>query len=219
MPLPACVPECHSFDLDLPLRCDDEYWEPRPGHAAFRQPENKPSYVEFFICQLSLNRILSFTLKLLVRSTHYENDRFFCFLILHDRYKQYATNRSKAMLGLADDQWEQKIVAELDSALNTWFDSVPSHRECLPVERFWATHTSLVHMYTKYPSHCLSVRWDPACRNDIFFDQSAALYCTYYLAQILIHRPFIPAVRRSVLPTVSPSRPFPPLVSACGPRN
>ncbi|KAJ7110599.1 fungal-specific transcription factor domain-containing protein [Mycena epipterygia] len=145
--------QSHDFDLALPLRCDDAYWEARPGHAAFSQPVDTPSLVEFFICQLSLNRVLSFTLKLL-----------------------YGTNRSKAMIGLNDDMWEQKIVAELDSALNTWFDSVPSH-----------------------------LRWDPACPNDIFFDQSAALYCTYYLAQILIHRQFIPAFRRSAIPTRSPS--------------
>jgi hypothetical protein len=41
----------------------------------------------------------------------------------------------------------------------------------------------------------LTVRWDPARTNDLFFDQSAALYCNYYLTRILIHRPFIPAIR------------------------
>ncbi|KAJ7698343.1 fungal-specific transcription factor domain-containing protein [Mycena rosella] len=136
--------QAHDFDLLLPIRCDDEYWEAGPHGPAFSQPTGKPSLVDFFACQLNLNRILAFTLKIL-----------------------YSTNHGRAFIGLQDG-WEEQVVMELDSALNVWFDSVPPH-----------------------------LRWDPACPNDIFFDQSAALYCSYYLVQILIHRPFIPAVRRS----------------------
>ncbi|KAJ7766656.1 fungal-specific transcription factor domain-containing protein [Mycena metata] len=55
-----------------------------------------------------------------------------------------------------------EAVAELDSALNIWVDSIPSH-----------------------------LRWD-SNREGIFLDQSASLYITYYYVQILIHRPFIP---------------------------
>ncbi|KAJ6541638.1 fungal-specific transcription factor domain-containing protein [Mycena capillaripes] len=58
---------------------------------------------------------------------------------------------------------EPAVVAELDSALNKWVDSIPSH-----------------------------LRW-PANPEGIFLDQSASLYLTYYQIQILIHRPFIPA--------------------------
>ncbi|KAJ6457387.1 fungal-specific transcription factor domain-containing protein [Mycena sanguinolenta] len=58
---------------------------------------------------------------------------------------------------------ELTIVAELDSDLNKWVDSIPSH-----------------------------LRWDPN-RRGIFLDQSAALYVVYYHVQILIHRPFIPS--------------------------
>ena len=42
---------------------------------------------------------------------------------------QYSINKSKALLGFVGQQWEQHIVAELDSALNKWIDSVPDHRE------------------------------------------------------------------------------------------
>jgi hypothetical protein len=34
----------------------------------------------------------------------------------------------------------------------------------------------------------------------VFFDQSVALYCSFYYVQIMIHRPFISVLRRS--PTV-----------------
>ena len=42
---------------------------------------------------------------------------------------QYSINKSKALLGFVGQQWEQRIVAELDSALNKWIDTVPDHRE------------------------------------------------------------------------------------------
>jgi hypothetical protein len=29
--------------------------------------------------------------------------------------------------------WEEQTVASLDSALNSWFDSVPDHRESVPM--------------------------------------------------------------------------------------
>ena len=43
-------------------------------------------------------------------------------------HQQYSINKSKALLGFVGQQWEQHIVAELDSALNKWVDSVPDHR-------------------------------------------------------------------------------------------
>jgi hypothetical protein len=37
-------------------------------------------------------------------------------------------NKSKILLGFVGQPWEQHIVAELDSALNKWVDSVPDYR-------------------------------------------------------------------------------------------
>ncbi|KAJ7239775.1 fungal-specific transcription factor domain-containing protein [Mycena haematopus] len=67
----------------------------------------------------------------------------------------YAVKRQKSR--------EPAIVAELDSALNKWVDSIPSH-----------------------------LRWNPN-REGIHLDQSASLYMIYYHVQIMIHRPFIGA--------------------------
>ncbi|KAJ7114773.1 fungal-specific transcription factor domain-containing protein [Mycena epipterygia] len=67
------------------------------------------------------------------------------------------------------------VVAELDSALNGWVDSISSH-----------------------------LRWDPNRPDDAFFEQSALLYCTYYQLQMTIHRPFIPTIRKGAA-TVRPS--------------
>ena len=58
-----------SFDVDLPLEVDDEYWE-HPIHP-FQQPSGVPSRVTFFNTLMRLNHILGFCLRGLVR--------FFCF--------------------------------------------------------------------------------------------------------------------------------------------
>ncbi|KAJ7475062.1 fungal-specific transcription factor domain-containing protein [Mycena latifolia] len=143
--------QSHDFDIEMPVICDDEYWH----GALFRQPAEQPSRIAFFNCMLQLNRILSFSCKIL-----------------------YSTNRSKLLIGLGDDTWEEQVVVELDSALNRWFETVPAH-----------------------------LRWDPdhPIQDDTFFDQSAVLHCTYYHTRIIIHRPFIPAMRRASNPTHLPS--------------
>ncbi|KAJ7442009.1 fungal-specific transcription factor domain-containing protein [Mycena latifolia] len=145
--------QSHDFDLGLPAVVDDEYWEAGPHNAAFSQPPDTPSSVDFFVCFINLNRILAFALKIL-----------------------YSTNRIKNLTGMGDATWQEKVVVEFDSELTEWFESVPAH-----------------------------LRWDSACPNDVFFDQSAALHCGYYFVRIFIHRPFIPAIRRSSIPTSVPS--------------
>ncbi|KAJ7158966.1 fungal-specific transcription factor domain-containing protein [Mycena crocata] len=135
--------QSHDIDLDLPMRCDDKYWN--APERPFTQPADTPTCVDFLVCELGLNKIIAFALKIL-----------------------YCTQRAQAMIGLTGEHWEEQIVVELDGALNKWFKSVPDH-----------------------------LRWHPAREDDVCFDQSAALYCSYYLAQIIIHRPFIPAIRPS----------------------
>ncbi|KAF8834771.1 hypothetical protein BDN67DRAFT_914233 [Paxillus ammoniavirescens] len=140
-----CAIQDEDFDLDFPVECDDEYWEDPNPEQAFEQPPGKPSTMSFFTSYLKLNHILAFALRTI-----------------------YSINKSKVLLGFVGQQWEQHIVAELDSALNQWIDSVPAH-----------------------------LRWDPT--GDVkspFFMQSSALYSSYYLVQISIHRPFIPSPRK-----------------------
>ncbi|KAK6969400.1 Zn(2)-C6 fungal-type domain-containing protein [Favolaschia claudopus] len=64
--------------------------------------------------------------------------------------------------------WEEYLLVDLDSSLNDWLNRVPEH-----------------------------LRWDPARENQLFFDQSVALHAAYFHLQILIHRPFIPMLRKS----------------------
>ncbi|KII90943.1 hypothetical protein PLICRDRAFT_174295 [Plicaturopsis crispa FD-325 SS-3] len=141
-----CAVQDEDFDTDLPAYCDDEYWDnPDNPEDNFKQPPGKPSTTAYFIASVKLNQILAFALKTI-----------------------YAINKSKTLLGFVGEKWEQAIVAELDSALNTWIDNLPDH-----------------------------LRWDPTRENAVFFNQSASLYSSYYHLQILIHRPFIPSPHKA----------------------
>ncbi len=41
---------------------------------------------------------------------------------------QYSVNKYGLMMGSREKGWEEHTVASLDSALNSWFDSLPDHR-------------------------------------------------------------------------------------------
>jgi hypothetical protein len=143
-----CAIQEEDFDVDLPTEIDDEYWENElEPEQAFKQPVGKPSVLSYFVSIIKLIQILAVALRTI-----------------------YSINKSKIFLGFVGPHWEQQIVAELDSALNEWVDSVPGH-----------------------------LKWDTTGQNFKelkWFLQSASLYSHYYHLQILVHRPFIPSPRK-----------------------
>jgi hypothetical protein len=56
----------YSYDLDLPLEVDDEYWETSNPAEAFKQPKGVPSKVSALNCFIRIGRILGFVQKTLV---------------------------------------------------------------------------------------------------------------------------------------------------------
>ncbi|KAF7347215.1 Zn(2)-C6 fungal-type domain-containing protein [Mycena venus] len=114
-----------DYDVDLPIECDDEYWD--EPHR-FQQPPEKPSLAAYMTSYLTLMSILNRVQRSIV-----EADFFF---------QSYGVSRQK--------EREPEIVAELDSALNKWVDSIPRHLR-------WSSNVEGV---------CL--------------DQSVSLYMTYY---------------------------------------
>ncbi|KAJ4467872.1 fungal-specific transcription factor domain-containing protein [Lentinula aciculospora] len=131
-----------DFDIDLLIDCDDEYWEtPDNPQQAFQQPPGKPSRVSYMVCFIKLMDILGLAMRTI--------------------YSIRKSDMWKTM-GISALQWNEKIVAELDSSLNKWIDELPKH-----------------------------LQWDPTREDSGHFDQSVMLYTTYYWVQIQIHRPFI----------------------------
>ncbi|KAE9397941.1 hypothetical protein BT96DRAFT_49204 [Gymnopus androsaceus JB14] len=138
---PRCI-NTEDFDVDLPCMCDDEYWEnPDEPEHAFQQPPGKPSSASYFICFIKLMDVLGLVMRTI-----------------------YAIRRPEMWTasGMNGLQWNEKIVAELDSSLNKWVDEIPEH-----------------------------LRWDPNKENTEHFNQSVMLYTTYYWIQTQIHRQFI----------------------------
>ena len=65
-------------------------------------------------------------------------------------------------------------------------DSIPNHR----------THGDTALILGLISDQHLSVKWETACNSSTFMYQSAHLHACYYMLQITVHRPFIPAPRR-----------------------
>ncbi|KAF9446214.1 hypothetical protein P691DRAFT_733649 [Macrolepiota fuliginosa MF-IS2] len=105
-----CGLQDEDFDLDLPIECDDEYWEQSDPNDSFKQPEGKPSSIAFFNCYLSLMDILAYAMRAI-----------------------YAIKQPKSLFGRVIQPSEQQIIVELDSAMNNWMDSVPQHLRWNPL--------------------------------------------------------------------------------------
>ncbi|KAG6836325.1 hypothetical protein H0H93_009118, partial [Arthromyces matolae] len=103
-----------SVDLDLPVECDDEYWENPDPTKCFKQPPDKPSYITGFVVLLKLYQVLAIVLRTI-----------------------YSIDKSKVILGLVGKHWEQPVVAELDSALNSWVESIPDHPGLVLLLNIW----------------------------------------------------------------------------------
>ncbi|KAJ3912857.1 hypothetical protein F5877DRAFT_72044 [Lentinula edodes] len=128
-----------EYDLDLPIECDEEFWEHPDPEQAFKQPLGQTSLSAYWRTFLKLIDILAFAQKNI-----------------------YAVKKPPEVWGSSDlwgSSWDARVVSELDSALNQWVDNIPDH-----------------------------LRWDPHMQNLVFFEQSCALYCTYYFVQIHVHR-------------------------------
>ncbi|KAI0351878.1 hypothetical protein OH77DRAFT_1429177 [Trametes cingulata] len=142
---PHCVHDEECYDVGLPIECDDEYWTNDDPEKAFKQPPGKPSKLAYWTSMLRLAKIAEYALRSL-----------------------YSIRKTRAQLSKERQQWEERVVTELDSELNRWVDTVPAH-----------------------------LRWNPDnCDNELFLGQSATLLVTYYQVQIMVHRPFITNYKR-----------------------
>lgn len=141
---PAAVQD-EDFDVESPLEVDDKYLIDGEQDSVPTQPASKPAGISGFVSSLKLDEIMGRTLRTI-----------------------YAIGKAKVSRGLVGKGWDQFIVAEIDSSLNQWLDTVPKH-----------------------------LRYNPSEKNDEWLLQSSMLYCKYYYCQILVHRPFIAGPKMS----------------------
>ncbi|KAG5337178.1 hypothetical protein C0989_010375 [Termitomyces sp. Mn162] len=63
------IMEGQRHDVDLPMECDDEFWELSDTSRAFKQPPDIPSSIAYFICYIKLMNILAYAMRALVLMT------------------------------------------------------------------------------------------------------------------------------------------------------
>ncbi|KAJ4468790.1 fungal-specific transcription factor domain-containing protein [Lentinula aciculospora] len=120
----------NDFDADLPIDCDDEYWDHPDPSLTFQQPAGQPSMMSYWICFLKLMKILGLT--------------------LHTIHSVKSSNMWSATSGLSKREWNEKIVSELDSLLNRWTDEIPDHLRWDPNQDNIQHFNQSVVLYTTY---------------------------------------------------------------------
>ncbi|KAI0819576.1 fungal-specific transcription factor domain-containing protein [Trametes gibbosa] len=141
---PPCLHE-EEYDVALPTECDDEYWITDDPEQAFKQPPDKPSKVASWNCFIRLFKVIAYASRTI-----------------------FSIRKSKSQMVNGDQQWEDRIVAELDSELNKWADTVPEH-----------------------------LKWNPNCENTLWLSQAATLHAVYCQVQITVHRSYLTSRRGS----------------------
>ncbi len=156
-----------SYDVEYPLACDEEYWETGNPKTDFKQPPDKPAKIEAFLAYIKLSHILSFAFQTL-----------------------FGTRKSQEAAGMRGN-WIDSNISFLDSMLNSWYSSLPSHCTFLGFNLLVITNP------------ILSVRWDPNLQPGEYFQSSCILHMSYYNMQMHIHRPFIHTNSRLSLPSLA----------------
>ncbi|PBK68226.1 hypothetical protein ARMSODRAFT_211562 [Armillaria solidipes] len=96
-----------DFDVELPVECDDEYWDIRSdGEVRFCQPGNKPSKISYFNAQIRLSGIMS--------------------VVVRNLYSIKKGRGKLDLLNLARKD-EHRIISDIDSSMNAWMNSIPDH--------------------------------------------------------------------------------------------
>ncbi|KAK7023173.1 fungal-trans domain-containing protein [Favolaschia claudopus] len=136
-----------DYDLALPAEVDDEYLD-----RGLLQPPGKPSQLSYFICHSRLCEILGDAFR-----------------------KIYASKKAKMRMGWDGPEWESRAIADLDSSLNDFLDSLPQH-----------------------------LVWNPEHPPEgIFFDQAAELHMFYNYTLITAHRHHIQKTTTYGIPSFS----------------
>jgi hypothetical protein len=114
------------MDADPPLIVDDEYWVTDNPESAFQQPPGIPSHLEAFGLWLKLTKISAFAVRTLVGKA-VPSHMHYSFQL------QYVVDKSKvAPHGTTTSEWRERTVAQLNTAMSQWVDSVPDHRTNIP---------------------------------------------------------------------------------------
>ncbi|KAJ7772682.1 fungal-specific transcription factor domain-containing protein [Mycena maculata] len=118
----------HDYDQDLPIECDDEYWDLPEPHR-FKQPKDKPSALAYFNRRIKLLEI-----QAAVTTTLYS-----------PRKPNHFSSRPPPYP-------DAQTIMALDSALNAWLSEVPDHLRWDPLRRHKLHFNQSALLYAEYYS-------------------------------------------------------------------
>ncbi|KZV64200.1 hypothetical protein PENSPDRAFT_757416 [Peniophora sp. CONT] len=114
-----------ELDLDRPIACDDEYWEHPDPVLAFKQPEGRPSRIDYLVSVIELTQSVG-----------------------PGMYVVFAGAKGRASLGTPAEGWERETIADLDSRHTVWADSVPEHIRWDPGGKDDIFYLQAAHLWT-----------------------------------------------------------------------
>ncbi|KAJ7497597.1 putative fungal-specific transcription factor [Mycena latifolia] len=115
-----------DFDQDLPIECDDEYWD-LPEPLNFKQPKNKPSDISYFIHYAKLLEIQASVATTI-----------------------YSPRKPKDLHGRPSPPTDAQNIMAFDSALNSWLLEVPDHLRWDPKRKNRLHFKQSAALYTAY---------------------------------------------------------------------
>jgi len=164
-----------SFDIDLPIDCDDARWyNDNPAHA-FHQPHGTPSKIAFFNAYLNLSHILANAFRFLVSAfPMIEHSFVYVFSIVLCEETRASSGCHGGRMGKVnnDQYWGGPERMGRYNSRSLWVISCSAMR----IER---------------SDGLFKVRWDEDMTDPIFFNQSVLLHVMFYNIQILVHRPLM----------------------------
>ncbi|KAJ6544038.1 fungal-specific transcription factor domain-containing protein [Mycena capillaripes] len=115
-----------DFDQDLPIEVDDEYWDlPEPRN--FKQPQDQPSDIAYFICHAKLLEIqAAVTIAI------------------------YSPKKPRNLFGHPFPPTDAQCIVAFDSALNYWLSNVPEHLRWDPDRKNKLHMSQSTLLYTAY---------------------------------------------------------------------
>ncbi|KAF7353676.1 hypothetical protein MVEN_01052500 [Mycena venus] len=111
-----------DFDQDLPVECDDEYWDQN-----FEQPKDKPSDLSYFRSYAKLLDIQAAVVSTI-----------------------YSPRKPKYLGGRPNPPTEAQCIMAFDSALNAWLNDIPEHLRWDPVRDNFLHFRQSALLYTAY---------------------------------------------------------------------
>ncbi|KAJ6587220.1 fungal-specific transcription factor domain-containing protein [Mycena vulgaris] len=115
-----------DFDQDLPLECDDEYWD-LPEPLNFKQPKDKPSEISYFVHYAKLLEIQAAVSTAI-----------------------YSPRKPRDAFGQPSPPTDAQNIMAFDSALNSWLLGLPQHLRWDPKRKNRLHFEQSALLYTSY---------------------------------------------------------------------